>query len=92
MVNIFKKIVGSKNDRELRRMRPLVEEINALEPAISALSNEELRAKTDEFRARLREQTANERAQLETLQTQRQGAEVVGRQPELSQQLKRRQL
>ncbi len=67
MLNIVKKIVGTKNDRELKRMRPLAEQINQFEPAVSALSNEGLRAKTDEFRARIREQTASERAQLEAL-------------------------
>jgi preprotein translocase SecA subunit len=70
MLNIVKKIVGTKNDRELKRMRPLVQKISELEPAISALSDDALRAKTDEFRTRIREQTASERAQLEALQAQ----------------------
>jgi len=70
MLNIVKKIVGTKNDRELKRMRPLVERIDAVEAEISPLSNEELRAKTEQFRARIREQTANERQQLEALQAQ----------------------
>ncbi|HXQ22493.1 MAG TPA: hypothetical protein VN812_12525, partial [Candidatus Acidoferrales bacterium] len=68
MLNIVKKIVGSKNDRELKRLRPLAEEINKFEPAVSALSDEGLRAKTDELRARIREQTATERTHLEELQ------------------------
>ena len=50
---LLKSIVGSRNDRELKRMNPLVEEINRLEPAFKALSDTELRAKTDEFKARL---------------------------------------
>jgi preprotein translocase SecA subunit len=70
MLNIVKKIVGSKNDRELKRMRPLVEQINQLEPTLSALSDEGLRAKTQEFRVRIREGTAAERARLEELQAQ----------------------
>jgi len=41
------------NEREVRRMRAIVAEINKLEPAIAALSDEQLRAKTDEFRERL---------------------------------------
>lgn len=67
MLNIVRKIVGTKNDRELKRMRPLVEQATALEPTISALTNDELGAKTEEFRARIREQTATERAELEQL-------------------------
>ncbi|TLM68864.1 MAG: preprotein translocase subunit SecA [Deltaproteobacteria bacterium] len=51
--SIIKKIVGSKNDRELKRLQPLVEKINALEPQMQALSDPQLTAKTAEFRARL---------------------------------------
>jgi preprotein translocase subunit SecA len=52
-MNIFKNIFGSRNDRVLRPMRKIVERINAQEPATSALSDAELRAKTDEFKGRL---------------------------------------
>jgi preprotein translocase subunit SecA len=50
---LIKNIIGSKNDRELRRMAPIVEAINQLEPSLKVLSDAELRAKTDEFKARL---------------------------------------
>jgi preprotein translocase subunit SecA len=49
---ILKKIVGSKNERELKRLRPLVERINALEPEIKALSDDQLRDKTFAFKER----------------------------------------
>ncbi|HEX5487216.1 MAG TPA: preprotein translocase subunit SecA [Limnobacter sp.] len=49
----LKKIFGSRNDRLLKAYRKQVLKINALEPAISALSDEQLRAKTDEFKARV---------------------------------------
>ncbi len=52
-MNILKTIFGSRNDRVLRPMRKVAERINALEPAIAALSDAELRAKTDEFKNRL---------------------------------------
>ncbi|MFZ1493987.1 MAG: preprotein translocase subunit SecA, partial [Candidatus Competibacter denitrificans] len=52
-MNIFKNIFGSRNDRVLRPMRKIVERINAQEPATSALSDAELRAKTEEFKGRL---------------------------------------
>ncbi len=51
--SIVKKLVGSKNERELKRMQPLVAKINSLEPEISALSDAELQAKTGQFRERL---------------------------------------
>ncbi|HEX6177735.1 MAG TPA: preprotein translocase subunit SecA, partial [Thermoanaerobaculia bacterium] len=47
-------IFGSKHERDVKAMRPIVAQINALEPEISALSDDQLRAKTDEFRERLR--------------------------------------
>jgi preprotein translocase subunit SecA len=51
--SFIKKIVGSKNERELKRIQPLVQRINALETAIHPLSDEKLRAKTSEFKERL---------------------------------------
>src|SRR5436309_3735817 len=50
---LLAKVVGTQNERELKRLRPLVGEINALEPEIAARSDEQLRAKTAEFRQRL---------------------------------------
>jgi preprotein translocase subunit SecA len=47
------KVFGSKHERDIKRMQPVVEAINALEPEIEALSDEELRAKTVEFRQQL---------------------------------------
>jgi preprotein translocase subunit SecA len=51
--SILKKIVGSKNDRELKKLQQQVDDINALEPSVQALTNTELKAKTVEFRSRL---------------------------------------
>ena len=50
-------IFGSRNERLLRQMNKTVAKINALEPALQALSDADLRAKTDEFRKRLAEGT-----------------------------------
>ena len=47
------RLFGSSNERQIRQMRPMVAQINELEPAMQALSDDELRAKTDEFRRRL---------------------------------------
>ncbi|GFE58260.1 preprotein translocase subunit SecA [Geobacter sp. AOG1] len=49
---IIKKIVGSKNERELKRLWPIVERINALEPEMVKLSDDQLRNKTFEFKER----------------------------------------
>jgi preprotein translocase subunit SecA len=53
MLNILKKIIGTKNEREINRISSVVEKINALEPAIMALTDAGLKAKTDEFRSRI---------------------------------------
>ncbi|MEX5288708.1 preprotein translocase subunit SecA [Acinetobacter towneri] len=45
-------IFGTKNERELKRMRKIVDKINALEPTVSALSDADLSAKTEEFKQR----------------------------------------
>ena len=50
---LVKKIIGSKNDRDLKKLAPLVEQINSLEAEFSALSDDELKAKTSDFRQRL---------------------------------------
>jgi preprotein translocase subunit SecA len=49
------KVFGTKNEREIKRLLPNVEAINALEPQMQGLSDEQLRAKTDAFRARIQE-------------------------------------
>jgi preprotein translocase subunit SecA len=51
--SIIKKIVGTKNDRELNRLAPLVDQVNELEPEIRKLGDAQLRAKTFEFRQQL---------------------------------------
>ncbi len=51
--NILTKIFGTSNDRAVKRLLPRVQAINALEPQIRVLSDEQLRAKTAEFRARI---------------------------------------
>ncbi len=51
--NVFSRVIGTKNERELKRLQPLVAQINELEPALQKLSDSDLRAKTGEFRERL---------------------------------------
>jgi preprotein translocase subunit SecA len=54
---LLAKVIGTQNERELKRLQPRVAEINALEPSITALSDEQLRAKTREFRQRVADGT-----------------------------------
>src|SRR5262245_29990280 len=50
---LLAKVIGTANERELKRLRPVLTEINAKEPETQKLSDEQLRAKTAEFRERL---------------------------------------
>ena len=50
---ILAKIFGTKHEREMKTLRPVIEAINALEPAMQALSDQELKYKTIEFKEKL---------------------------------------
>jgi preprotein translocase subunit SecA len=52
---LLAKVFGTKNEREVKRLLPAIERINALEPETQQLTDAQLRAKTEEFRARIRE-------------------------------------
>jgi preprotein translocase subunit SecA len=53
VLNLLTKVFGSQNERELKRLQPIVDQINALEPAIQALSDDELQAQTGIFKRRV---------------------------------------
>jgi preprotein translocase subunit SecA len=54
IVTLAKKIFGTQNERELKSIQPYIAKINALEPALQALSDEQLRGKTQEFKERIK--------------------------------------
>ncbi len=70
---VVKKTIGTKNDRELRRLRKIVDQINAKEVEYQKLTDEEIRAKTEEFRERLR-------PAVEALQAKEKEVEFLSRQ------------
>jgi len=59
---IVKKIIGSKNERELKKLRPVVGQINTIEAELQKLSDDELRQKTADWKARL--STIQDKAEL----------------------------
>ncbi|WP_075556528.1 MULTISPECIES: preprotein translocase subunit SecA [Parabacteroides] len=61
------KLFGNKSQRDLKEITPYVDKIKAVYPSIKALSNDELRAKTDEIKQRIQDYVAAERAQVEEL-------------------------
>ncbi|RHR40904.1 preprotein translocase subunit SecA [Parabacteroides sp. AF18-52] len=61
------KLFGNKSQRDLKEITPYVDKIKAVYPSIQKLSNDELRAKTDEIKQRIQDYVAAERAQVEEL-------------------------
>jgi len=53
MINLLKKVLGDSNEKEIRRLEKIVDQIEALEPQMQKLTDAQLRAKTDEFKERL---------------------------------------
>lgn len=76
MVNkLFKKIFGSRNERLVKSMRKVVTKINDYEPELQALTDEQLKAKTDEFRQRLEQGEALNAVMPEAFATVREASQ-----------------
>lgn len=74
---IVTKIFGSRNERAIRRMRKVVAQINQLEPEFEKLTDDELKAKTDEFRERLKKGEKEEDILPEAFATVREASKRV---------------
>ncbi len=68
------KVFGTQNERDLKRIAPRVGQINALEPEMQRLTDEQLRVKTDEFRARIKERLQEAEAEISRLTEEIQSA------------------
>ena len=73
-LDIFRKIFGSRNERQLKRMSRAIARINELEPGIQALSDEQLKARTAEFRQRLADGAALDELLAEAFATVREAS------------------
>ncbi|MFH1201691.1 MAG: preprotein translocase subunit SecA [Candidatus Omnitrophota bacterium] len=67
---IVQKIIGTQNEREIKRFWPLVHKISALEPEVSKLSDAQLRAKTPEFKERINKANIELKSQIQELEEQ----------------------
>ncbi|MGN6719884.1 MAG: preprotein translocase subunit SecA, partial [Candidatus Binatia bacterium] len=79
MLSLIKKIVGTKNDREIKRIRPYVEQINALEPDYEKLTDDDLKALTEKFKTGISEAVAGLKRELDELQTETANADAERR-------------
>ena len=72
--NLFTRVVGKKSDRQLKRLRPLVQKVGALEPDLKSLDDAGLRARTAEFRQRAENGEAPDHLMPEAFAVCREGA------------------
>lgn len=77
LIKLLTKVFGSRNDRTLRRMRKVVEQINRMEPEMEQLSDEQLKGKTVEFRERLAQGASLESLLPEAFATVREASKRV---------------
>lgn len=70
LTKTFKKILGSKADRDLKEITPIVDSIKQIFPNLEGLSNDELRNKTVEFKAKINEKIASELEEIKTIKAQ----------------------
>jgi len=77
ITNLLTRIVGSSNDRTLKKLRKIVKQINAMEPTFESLSDADLKAKTVEFRTRLEKGETLEQLLPEAFATVREASKRV---------------
>jgi preprotein translocase subunit SecA len=71
MKNLFKKLLGDRHDREVRKLQPLVDEINGIFEDLASLTEEELKGKTREFREYIADETRSIEEEIEELRKTR---------------------
>ena len=84
---LLKKVVGSRHEREAKRLQPVVAEINRVAATLASLSDEELRGKTQEFRNRIGERTDPIQERIATLREEKRRSEDAGDRERLSVQI-----
>ena len=74
-------LFGNKAARDIKEIRPIVEQVLAIEPEIQKLTNDELRAKVDDIKAQLQHKVKDKRAEIAALKDKIQETEIDQRQP-----------
>ena len=81
---LIKKVVGSRHEREAKRLHPVVAEINRIAGTLTSLSDDALRAKTEEFKGRIRERTRPLEHRIAALREEKRHSEDAGERERLS--------
>ena len=85
--SLVRAVFGTRHQRELKRLQPIVAEINREFERLKGLSDDELKAQTERFRAAIREATAQAEAELADLRARRRASEDASERESLSQQI-----
>ena len=80
MLKVFKKIFGDKYEKDLKLLWPIVEEINEEYDKLKNISDDELKAKTEEFKQKIQDHTKETKQKLEEIKEQLQSDEDFDRQ------------
>lgn len=88
---VITKIFGSKSEKDIKAIMPIVDKINAMGPEMEKLSDEELKAKTEEFKQRIKDATAETQAQIDEIKAKMENIEELsqGESRELAEELER---
>ncbi len=87
MKAMLKKILGSPHAREVKKLEPIVDQINSFCEGFSSLSDEEIRGKTDEFRARVQERTQPLEEKIDDLRKEKRNSEDALHRESLTQEI-----
>jgi preprotein translocase subunit SecA len=82
--SVVKALLGSHHKREAKKLEPVVDEINDICEGLASLSDEQLRAKTEEFRQRIQERTADLKGRIAALREEKRRSEDAGERERLS--------
>ena len=85
--DIFTNLFGSRHDREVKKLEPLVDEINEIADRLQSLSEEELKGQTEKFRGIIRERTRALEHELEELRETKRATEDAGERDRLNREL-----
>ena len=85
--SVIRAVFGTRHQRELKRLQPIVDQINAEFERLQGVSEEELKAQTEKFRAMIAEATAEVQAELEELRERRRASESAAEREQLSEEM-----
>ncbi|MCK5448059.1 MAG: hypothetical protein KAJ43_07930, partial [Gemmatimonadetes bacterium] len=85
---LVQKVVGTRFQREMKRMQPIVDEIKRHEEQLADVSEDELKARTEQFRARIRERTKKLEDEIESLREERRQTEDSSKRADLSERIR----